>query len=336
MKKYIVSSAFIMLLLLGVFSACSRSAGDFYSEVFAPWTVPQVQREYRREQLGLAAPAPEMLWDEDFVFFGAEPGDAPAAAFPMTEPPTPGSAPPGTVEWEDIAGTGERHIIQTANVDLETEYFDEVVQELRGLAPAANGYVQQEMLTTHGRRMFTTVLRVPAASFEIVLRHVESLADVMHIRRQSEDVTDRFYDIIGNLEARLIEEDRVLALIEYATTIQELLSLETRLSNVRLRIEEYRSRLDGMAAQIAYSTIVVVLHDIRDETPYTAAPTLGERIGGAFGDSVDGTVSVLQNIVIFLAGVIIPVVIFVILGFVAFLLLRRAVRRFSNAHGNSA
>jgi len=276
----------------------------------------------------------------------AEPATAaPDAAPPGATPPPVQAAPPvvgdmlmgwagdgdtagsAQVEWEDVAGTQERHIIQTANVELETEDFDEVVSELRQLAPAADGYVESEMLSQHGRRLFTIVLRIPAARFETILRHVESLADVRVSTQRAEDVTDRFYDIVGNLETRRIEEDRILALIDVAENISELLALEARLSNTRLSIQQYEAQLNNLAGLIAYSTITVTLHDTYEEEIIIAAPTLGERIGGAFGDSVDGTVNALQGFVVFLAGAAIPLAIFGVIVFIVYKIVRIVIRR---------
>jgi hypothetical protein len=231
------------------------------------------------------------------------------------------------VEWDEIAGTQERHIIQRAEVELETEEFDGVVSELRALAPAANGYVESEMLTQRGRRMFTIVMRIPAAQFEITLRHVESLAEVRSMTQRADDVTDQFYDIVGSLETRLIEEERILALIDVAENVNEILALEARLSNTRLTIQSHLAQLNNMAGLIAYSTIVVTLHDTYDAIVPAAAPTLGERIGGAFGDSVDGTVNGFQNIVVFLAGAIIPLFFIGLFAFGLYKIIRMLQRR---------
>jgi len=231
------------------------------------------------------------------------------------------------VDWEDIAGQGQRHLIQTASTELETEYFYEVVAELRRIAPAAGGYVESEMLSNHGRRMFSIVLRVPAGNFENALIQIESLGEVRFLNQWAQDVTDQFYDMAGNLEIRRIEEDRILGLIENAQTIYELLSLEQRLSNTRLNIEMYLSQLNNMAGQIAYSTISVTLVDISEEERVVLTPSLGERIGGAFGYSVDGTVSAVQNFIVFFAGIVIPLILLGMLGIAVYMVARKVYRK---------
>jgi len=232
---------------------------------------------------------------------------------------------PGQVGWEDIAGQAERHVIQNAEVEMETEHFDDTVAALRLKAPATGGYVESEMLTNRGQRIFTIVLRVPANDFDTVLGQVENLAYVRTTSQRAQDVTDSFYDMIAGLELRRIEEDRLLALIEEAENINEILALEARLSTTRLSIESYTAQLNNMAGQIRYSTIIVTLFDIAPNDAVIATSTLGERVGGAFGDSLDGTTRAVQGIIVFLAGAVIPLVLLAAIGFGLYILAKKIV-----------
>jgi hypothetical protein len=304
-NKYIRSIAPVILILslLLALAACSRGADN-------------AAVEFGFNYDGIA------FTGRTSMSVGESWGNEPLFALaPMATPPPPAMAAPAldsaaNVTWEDVAHREERHIIQSANLDLESEHFDATVTALRQIAPAVDGYIESEFLTAAGRPMFTIVLRVPTAQFSHVLRHIEALADVRSQNQWAEDVTDRFYDMAGSLATRRIEEERILTLITQATDIYELLSLESRLSNVRHAIQSYLSQLNHMAGQIAYSTIVVTLYCSADP-PVIAGATLGERIGGAFGDSVDSTVNALQSIVIFFAGAIIPLV---LIGLVVFAL----------------
>ena len=225
-----------------------------------------------------------------------------------------------TTDWQDVAGQSTRHIIQTGHVTLESEYtdFHDAVAQLRTLAPAADGYIESEMLTGTGVRRFTIVLRIPTDQFDDVMAHVAKIANVTEVHQSAEDVTAQFYDTISRLETREIEEERILVLIEEATNIHDILALETRLSNVRQVMESYRAQLNNMAGRIRYSTIHVTLTSLPEDWVPAAMTPLGDRMGEAFGDSVGGTVAVMQDIVVFLAGAIIPLVIFGLIGLVGY------------------
>jgi hypothetical protein len=220
----------------------------------------------------------------------------------------------------------ERHVIRRATVDMGSGTFDETVTALRAVAPGAGGYIESETLTATGTPRLTIVLRVPVATFDDVMRHIATLADITHQNQWAEDVTDQFYDLTGNLETRRIEEERILELIEGAANINERLALESRLSNVRQTIASYRSRLTQMTNQISYSTITVMLVCTK-EPAAAAVMSLGERIGGAFGDSVDGTVRALQGIVVFLAGAVLPLGLAAVIGFVVWRVIKAVKRK---------
>ena len=241
---------------------------------------------------------------------------------PISPPPTP--SPPGqAVAYNHVV----RHLIQTAHATMETEEFDAAVSDLRNLVQGLDGYVESEMLTTHRGNSFTIVMRVPAPRFDYALERLPEIAEIRSLSRHAEDVTAQFYDLMGNLETRRIEEERILALIDEANNVTDLLALETRLSNTRMIIETYLAQLESMTSRIAFSTINVTLFDTYREEIVTIAPTLGNRIGGAFGNSVDGVVSGTQNIIVFLAAVILPGAILGVIGFAGYKIFSRFKRR---------
>ena len=322
MKKYIiVCMALVMLVSI---AACSRGANDSAMEA------PHFGEMRQSWALADSAPIPDA------------PAAAPAETSLQLHTTVTGSAANYGVWAEDTDSFShttqrERHVIQTAWTELETEYFDDVISDLRQIPEFVDGYVESEQLSRRGRRIFNITMRIPAASFQDVLSQVENLADVRTSSQSAEDVTDQFYDTEARLQTRRIEEERLLALIEAAENVHDLLELERRLSSTRLQIETYTAQLTNLAGRIAYSTIFVTLFDIAEEEIIPiAGPTLGERIGGAFGDSVDAIVTTGQNFVIFIAGIIIPVLIWGIVIFVAFKLIKRMVKKYKNRANHTA
>ena len=288
MSRYVIRNVLIMVFLLMLVS-CAQ--GDFSPAPAAE--APAAPDAAQRQSLA-AEPGYAFFFDfaEEAVEFDQE---------PQTR--------------------AERLIIQSATVHLESEYFDDVVDSLRNIPGMVGGYTQTENLSVHPRRQFEIVMRVPAAEFESVLGQIQAIADVRSMNISAEDVTDQFYDMASRLETRLIEEDRILELIDQTTRLSDLLELESRLASTRLQIERYRASLADMASRITYSTIRVVLVDVAQVYEPIAVASFGERIGGAFGSSVDGTIAVIQTIIVILAGAIIPLAI--VSPVVVLLVLRR-------------
>ena len=313
----------LAVLLAGVMlvSACSGSDGS-HTANYAPMVSPAAVAD---SWGGTAAWNDETVALQNVLAFsrtesagsGQMITTQPSATLPAASRPRHDTAPAAETTVQQT-----RHIIQTAWTELDTEYFYDVIEELRQIPFASGGYVEAEQLRTHGRRIFTMTMRIPSAYFQDVLREVEDLANVRASNQSAEDVTDRFYDITARLATRRIEEERLLALIEESETVRELLDLESRLSNTRLQIEMYSTQINNLAGRIAYSTIYITLFDTAQLPPPVRA-SLGERIGGAFGDSIDSTVTTGQNFVVFMAGAIIPLLVWGAIGFGVYKVVKR-------------
>ncbi|MCL2204721.1 MAG: DUF4349 domain-containing protein, partial [Defluviitaleaceae bacterium] len=184
-------TAMAMLLLGVVLAGCAGSARDNAAPTVAThWMETDGGTVYMavesRRLHAIATPPP--------------PGAVPEQAFDMV--------PDDAADWERVAGQQERHVIQQAHIEMESDAFDATVDALRLVAPAVEGYVESEMRTATRWPRFTVVLRVPASRFEEVLRHIEALADIRTQNQWADDVTDQFYDMAGSLATRRIEEER--------------------------------------------------------------------------------------------------------------------------------
>jgi len=248
-------------------------------------------------------------------------GAAGGRATNVAAPAVPQSAPMPLMEADmetswDYSATNQvqarvRRIIQTAHVEMHTaDRFDEVADALRYAATGVGGFVENSNLNVREfrnqqLRTLSITLRVPAEYFDSVLFRVESLATVTSTNQSAEDVTAEFYDMLSRLETRRIEEERVLAFIEQAENINDLLALEERLGQIRRQIEQYTARINNLDQLATFSTIHVRLSE-REEEVVIAPTTLGGRISVAFLGSVNAIGFVFQEFVIFMAGALIP------------------------------
>jgi hypothetical protein len=229
--------------------------------------------------------------------------------------------------------TSGQKIIQTAWVNLQTDRFDEVMQTLRRLAPDVDGFVESAELYDYYSqnrfsanqptrlREFSIILRVPREHFDTVMWQVENLATVRSSNQSAEDVTARYTDLAGRLQTKYIEQERVLDMIGRAQTIEDLLALENRLGEINTDIELFQSQMTGIDRLSAFSTIHVHLSEVTTETLIVVSEGLGARMGQAFTRSVNGTVLFLQNVLIFLAGALIP---FTFIGLLTFVGIKAA------------
>ncbi|MFW5632201.1 MAG: DUF4349 domain-containing protein, partial [Acetivibrio ethanolgignens] len=83
----------------------------------------------------------------------------------------------------------------------------------------------------------------------------------------------------------LAEQERLLELLERAETIEDIITLESRLSDVRYQIESMESQLRTMDNQVTYSTVYLFISEVTRLTPVNEQ-SVWEKITTGFADSL--------------------------------------------------
>src|SRR2546422_26913 len=116
-------------------------------------------------------------------------------------------------------------------------------------------------------RRANLTIRVPALRFDDALNQIKQLeGEVATSNVDTKDVTDQFVDLQARLGAKQSEEQRYLALLNRANTIDEILKVDASLANVRTQVEQLTAQINGIKSRTEFSTIVLSV------TPLTPAP----------------------------------------------------------------
>ena len=91
----------------------------------------------------------------------------------------------------------------------------------------------------------------------------------------------------------------LLDMMNRAETIEDMIHVEERLSNVQRQLAIYRSNLYGMDVDIAYSTINVLVQEVMEYTYKPIETTFLQRIWDACKDSVDEFLDACEDLLIF-------------------------------------
>lgn len=182
---------------------------------------------------------------------------------------------------EDLVGVTEgRKIIKNANLTVETKDFDDFSTTLNGLISEMGGYVQSSSQGTTkrtGLRYADITLRIPAGKLDEFISRTEGAATVTYREIYTDDVTMSYVDTESHLKALRTEQETLLTLLEKAESVEDLITIQSRLSEVRYEIESYESRLRTFDDQIDYSTVYMNLKEVERETQ-VAKETAGEEI----------------------------------------------------------
>jgi len=322
MKKIIV----ILLACVLVLSACGSAdrAAELMSDSVDYMPAPQAEMDFW---------ADDSFEMEEMALFSMAPSEMAVGAAQRNVAEYGGTIVTEPVEQPQRSVTETRRIIRNGQVEMETYEFDMAISLLRNIPESVGGYVENSSLGAErgrgdGRRLFNIVMRVPVEQFDAVITQIEGLATVTGSRQWAQDVTDQFYDTQTRLNTLLIEEDRILSLIDRAESLAEILDLEQRLSAVRLQMGRYQSSLNALIQQTTYSTINVTLRELleedeEDEYIPVPPPTFGDRLGGAFASSWGGTLAVLQVVAVLVVGAAVPLGLLGLLAWIGYRIYRR-------------
>ncbi len=192
-----------------------------------------------------------------------------------------------------------RKIIYTATIDLVVEQFDNVEEELASLVKEQHGYLARSDVrgTPGSPRSGSWTLRVPVEHFTQVVAALGKLGELRQSKTDSDDVTDRYYDLKAHIKNDLAGEEALQKLQAKADKVEDIRILERDLRDLRGKIEEQQTRLQRWDKDVAMSTINLQVHDRKDYVP-TTTPTFGTSIGRTFQGSIDALLTFGRGIVL--------------------------------------
>lgn len=196
-----------------------------------------------------------------------------------------------------------RKLIKTVEMTVETKEYDEMLAGLNEQIKACGGYVEH-MNTYNGSiysgrsysRNASMTIRVPEDKLESFLAELTNISNVVRRSDKVDDVTLAYVDLSSHKEALQTEQKRLLELLEKAQSVEDIITIEKRLSDVRYQIESMESQLRTYDNKVSYSTVYLEVNEVKELTP-VKEETVWEQISGGFMDSLvsikDGVVEIV-------------------------------------------
>jgi hypothetical protein len=224
----------------------------------------------------------------------------------------------------------EAKMIYTGDLSLETREFDDAVAALDALVDSLGGYYEaRELYQWHSSaRSLCATVRVPAAKFEDFLTQAGDVAHATSCNRYSQNVSEDYYDISARLQTQQTKLDRLQTLLAQAESMEDIISLESAISDTELQIEYLTGSLRSYDSQVDYSTVTVNLDEVsRLSTDQEPTATFSQRFVSALGTGFTRGVSGAEDFVLSLARNWVSLLVFAAVVVVVALVLRHFWRR---------
>ncbi len=244
-----------------------------------------------------------------------------------------GAAPMAVAE----AGNTKLKIIKTGSININVKNFDDAVDAVKADVEGKGGYVENFNSYVYSDRWVNgqrvslreghLILRVPSNDYETTFEYLKTLGEVTNENESRDNVTDSYIEVESRMKAKLTEEQRLIELLAKAETVDDIIAIEGRLSNVRGEIDGYQSRLDSWDKQVDYSTISVYIMEDPDETVENLSPDLGTKIKNSFTRGINNFIDGIENIIVSFAGNIINLAAFVVVVVVVVVVIRKLIKK---------
>ena len=164
----------------------------------------------------------------------------------------------------------DRKIVRNATLELQVENVVAGVQQIDDAATAAGGFVSSSNVFVDTQddggdkiqrtQTATVTIRVPADAYSTVMSKLRGIAkETVSEMSDASEVTEEYTDLQARLRNVEATEQQYLELLNKAATIDEILTVQDRLNQVRLEIEQVTGRINVLNNLTDFATITVQL-----------------------------------------------------------------------------
>ncbi len=259
------------------------------------------------------------------------PGMEPAPSYPQE---SPAEAP--SEEPKDDLGGGvpsplePEKVITTLYLNFETTEFDKSNDELNRLIEKYQAYVEYSNISYNqyynntNYRYGEFVIRVPKDNITSFKTELHLVGNLRSESTNKQDVTKQYRDTESRLNVVEIKEQRLLALLEKAEKIEDIIALENQLSQVIYEKENLKSSLITLDDKVDFSTVNINIQEVAKTTATETIDTsFGTKIKNAISDSLYSFKTTLQDLIIILIYMLPFLLILGVLVFVAIKVFRK-------------
>jgi len=235
------------------------------------------------------------------------------------------------MENSNIPDSG-RKIIKSAQIIMETNNFDEITKEIINNTNSVGGYIESSDIT--GRRLNnqgTVVnrraffkLRIPEQRLTGFILDVNNLGNVINSQTRGDDISSQYFDTEARLKSLKIHEERLLEILKKAAKIEDVITLEKELSNIRYEIENLTGTLKKWDNLVSFATLDIEVMEVHEMLEAKETPvSLQDRMSNGFSDSVKLLTELSKGLLIVIVSLIPFAVIIIPLALVGLYIYRR-------------
>lgn len=217
-------------------------------------------------------------------------------------------------------------VITTIYMDLETTDFEKSSQSLYDTIKKYKAYVENSSIDysryRNNKRYKNAyyVVRVPRNNVLDFKSGLTGIGNILSESTNKEDVTRQYRDTESRLKVIETKEERILALLAKAEKIEDIIKLESELSEIIYEKEQLKTNLINMDDKVDFSTFEINIREVEKLSNQETVDTkFGTKVKNAFSDSLYMFKIGIEKLIIFIIYIL-PFA--VVIGIIAYFVLK--------------
>jgi len=198
-----------------------------------------------------------------------------------------------------------RKLIKDVSLEIETKEYESLLASIREKITALGGYVENSSLsspstndTYRSSRHANITARVPSDKLDEFVNGISKEGNVTYKSENVTDITLQYTDTESRKKSLLVEQDRLNEMMKKAETVEDLIAIESRLSEVRYELESIESQLRTYDNQVDYSTVYIGISEVVEYSPQEDT-TIWEQIKSGFNNCINGLGEFFKGLFVF-------------------------------------
>ncbi|MGI6114454.1 MAG: DUF4349 domain-containing protein [Mahellales bacterium] len=208
-----------------------------------------------------------------------------------------------------------RKIIVDVRLSLNVKDVEQALDMIKQRTESLKGYIANS--NSHkdkNERLYSYIeVKIPSKELDVFLEFVHGLGDVKDENRQTQDITEDYYDVQARLKHAKAQEQQLLEIMEQAKTIDEILKVQKSIDEVQERIEQLQGKIKLWDQLVDMSSVAIdiqmdtkLVEEDGQDIKIMSFKEVGTGIKNGLVTTAKHTVNVLGYIVIGIFYLLIP------------------------------
>lgn len=161
---------------------------------------------------------------------------------------------------------GESQVIHQAWIEAEVQDIETAVTEVTDIVHDVDGRIDHRSIQrgeTEEVSSASLQLRVPKDTFTEVITALGEVGTIRHENTNAHDVTVQHLDLTTRVSSLSGSISRLEALVEEATSVADLIEVETALADRQAELDSLTAQLDLLTDEVQYATIDLNLNSAK-------------------------------------------------------------------------